>query len=578
MRIAVVVQRFGRDILGGAETHADVVARILARHHDVEVLTSTAGDYQSWAETFAPGPSEEDGLRVRRFAVARGRAPSWETMASFLHDGFLGSDFAGSRLVKQISSLVRWRMRCRSSSWRRARSVGPRGPGLRHDRVLFFTYLYPTTYEGLASAPLGRAFVIPTLHDEAPAYLPVFGRRLSRAELLCSTDAEIALLKRLYPAVALRARRIGYGIPLPPRREHRTTAGAPFLLYAGRIDAQKGIGELVEWYRMLRAAIPGPPSLRLIGEAALPLPSLPGLEVLGFVDEAEKDRLMREAMALVHPSPYESLGIVLLEAMARETPIIVNAASEVMVDHCRRSGAGVWVRDGAELVAATRRFLAEPELGRALGRRGRGYVEAEYAQVTAKRLRFEEPFVDQTTCRATIPEPSSGLGGDMAVHRFPSGGAHPDVRALDRRRESDLSDEEYARTTEVGHVIAPPTFVQASAQFDPDWPLRPKIGEPWFGSGKDPTGARSNPARGGGGGGAGAGLHAEQHFEYHRHLKPGDVLRGVTKEGGRWEKEGRRGGKLQFMELITEFCDQDDQLVITARSVGVRTEKLPDQA
>jgi len=167
----------------------------------------------------------------------------------------------------------------------------------------------------------------------------------------------------------------------------------------------------------------------------------------------------------------------------------------------------------------------------------------------------------------------------MAVDRFPVEAGHILMFARSIGDANPIySDAEYARTTEVGHVIAPPTFVQASAQFDPDWPLRPKIGEPWFGSGKDPTGARSNPTRGGGGGGAGAGLHAEQHFEYHRHLKPGDVLRGVTKEGRRWEKEGRRGGKLQFMELITEFYDQDDQLVITARSVGVRTEKLPDQA
>jgi hypothetical protein len=56
------------------------------------------------------------------------------------------------------------------------------------------------------------------------------------------------------------------------------------------------------------------------------------------------------------------------------------------------------------------------------------------------------------------------------------------------------------------------------------------------------------------------------------------VLRGVTKSGRRWEKEGRRGGKLQFMEVITEFYDQNDELVITARSVGVRTEKLPEQS
>jgi len=77
--------------------------------------------------------------------------------------------------------------------------------------------------------------------------------------------------------------------------------------------------------------------------------------------------------------------------------------------------------------------------------------------------------------------------------------------------------------------------------------------------------------------GLGRGLHAEQHFEYHRHLKPGDVLTGTAKPGKTWEKQGRRAGKLLFSEAITEYHDQDGNLVITARSVGVQTEKVASQ-
>ena len=62
-------------------------------------------------------------------------------------------------------------------------------------------------------------------------------------------------------------------------------------------------------------------------------------------------------------------------------------------------------------------------------------------------------------------------------------------------------DEEYAASTEPGRVIAPPTFAQSSAQFDPDYFLRPKIGEDWFGSGKEATGIKREAGRGGGGGG-----------------------------------------------------------------------------
>ena len=111
----------------------------------------------------------------------------------------------------------------------------------------------------------------------------------------------------------------------------------------------------------------------------------------------------------------------------------------------------------------------------------------------------------------------------------------------------------------------------AALDFDPENRLRPKIGEPWIGSGKNPTGM-TQPSEGG----TARGLHAEQHFEYHRPLKVGDVLKAENKPGDTWEKEGRRGGKLKFSESITEYRDQNNELVVTARSIGVVTEKAPD--
>jgi len=92
-----------------------------------------------------------------------------------------------------------------------------------------------------------------------------------------------------------------------------------------------------------------------------------------------------------------------------------------------------------------------------------------------------------------------------------------------------------------------------------------------------PMEPRRPPRSGGfGGGGGGGGLHAEQHFEYHRHLHPGDVLSATVKPGKTWEKESKRAGKLVFSESITEYRDQHGELVITARGVGVRTERPVD--
>jgi hypothetical protein len=137
-------------------------------------------------------------------------------------------------------------------------------------------------------------------------------------------------------------------------------------------------------------------------------------------------------------------------------------------------------------------------------------------------------------------------------------------------------DETYAAGTECGGIIAPPTFVQASAQYDPDYPLRPRPGLPWHGSGREPTGRPADSEAGGQRGGGG--LHAEQHFTYHRDLRPGDVLTATNRPGSSWEREGRRGGKLTFSEGFTDYRDERGELVVTARFVSVQTARTVERS
>jgi len=177
----------------------------------------------------------------------------------------------------------------------------------------------------------------------------------------------------------------------------------------------------------------------------------------------------------------------------------------------------------------------------------------------------------------------------MAAKHFPIEASHVMMfaRAIGDHNAVYVDADE-AKASEVGGIIAPPTFVAAAAQFDPDYGLRPRPDVPWFGSGKHPSGAmRSRPApatgggeagaaarTAGGGGGGGGGLHAEQHYEYHRHLRPGDVLTAKSRPGRTWEKESKRAGKLKFRETITEYYDQHGELVIVARGVGMSTERV----
>ena len=64
-------------------------------------------------------------------------------------------------------------------------------------------------------------------------------------------------------------------------------------------------------------------------------------------------------------------------------------------------------------------------------------------------------------------------------------------------------DADYAKSTEAGGVIAPRVICAVTAQFDPNFFLRPKIGEEWFGSGKGATSIKKKESSGGGGGGGG---------------------------------------------------------------------------
>ena len=137
-------------------------------------------------------------------------------------------------------------------------------------------------------------------------------------------------------------------------------------------------------------------------------------------------------------------------------------------------------------------------------------------------------------------------------------------------------DEARARTTPLGGVIAPPTFAVTSAHWNPSHAFRGvrRIPAPAPGGADEAQGERAGRARGEGGpANLSRVLHGEQRFVYHQAIRPGMRLRVAMKPGRSWEKEGKRGGKLRMSETISEYHDEQGQLVVTAISVGIVTEK-----
>lgn len=386
-RIAVVVQRCHADIAGGSEALAWHYARLLRTRVEVDILTSCALDYRSWDNALPAGEEWREDVRILRFASAWSRG-SW---FNELHRRVLQAH--AHAIERSSETRIAWRAPLAEQF---IRAQGPWCPGLfahlrnHHDDyafVLFCTYLYPTTYFGLECVPEAIRVLVPTLHDEPPAYLPVYAQAARRVpRIIWLTDAERRLGARLWKID--RGEVVGMAVETaasPPAVRER-----PYLLYCGRIDESKGCRELIAAFRLLRRQHRDAVELVLTGADHLGLRDDDGVRYLGFVDEAQKFALMAGARAFVMPSRWESFSIVTLEAMAQGTPVIANAHCEVLADHVSHSRCG-WAYTGTdELVRCMQQAL---DLGTAereqIGEHGRRYVAGRYAGTAVASRLFE---------------------------------------------------------------------------------------------------------------------------------------------------------------------------------------------
>lgn len=373
MRLLFVVQRYGPEATGGSEALCRAIAQRLAGPHDVTVATSCATDYVTWANVLPAGVSMDGRVTVHRFASARERP---------LHEFWQLSDRVFDERATEDEQ-QRW-----------FRLNGPELPGLleylaRHgrdfDRVVFFTFRYAPSWLGLPLVA-DRAVLAPTAERDqlirsSTILAPYF--RLPRA-LLFLTPEEQAMIAGIAAAPLAPSAVIGSGVDPaggPRARAALDALGIPreFLLYVGRVDRNKGCDVLMRHYAAYAQRSGGDAlPLVLAGPLNLPVPSIPGLRALGRVDDATRDALLAHARALVMPSPFESLSLVVLEAWNCGTPVVVNARCDVLLGQVRRANGGLYYRTGDDFAAAVSRLASDPDTARAFGRQGLAYVDREY--------------------------------------------------------------------------------------------------------------------------------------------------------------------------------------------------------
>jgi glycosyltransferase involved in cell wall biosynthesis len=150
-----------------------------------------------------------------------------------------------------------------------------------------------------------------------------------------------------------------------------------YVLYLGRVDRNKGCDTLLEYFASYDGG-ESSPTLVLAGPAKMQIPEHSRIRALGYVSDTLREALLTHARALVVPSPYESLSIVLLEGWNHGIPALVNARCRVLAGQVRRANGGLYYRSAHEFHEGLTYLLTHQAEGRTLGRQGLSYVEREY--------------------------------------------------------------------------------------------------------------------------------------------------------------------------------------------------------
>lgn len=212
--------------------------------------------------------------------------------------------------------------------------------------------------------------------------------RLARPRKLAlhATSEEEALASAERSGVT-RTEVISNGVDVPDPAPSLTDSGVLRLLYLGRLDAKKGIENLlmackifqdqnrVRWSLTIAGSGDQRYVRRLCGridELAL----LGAATVVGHVDGDAKRTLFENADIVVLPSYTENFGLVVGEALAHGVPVIASRGTPWR--RIEEVGCGLWVDNDPESIAQAITRMAKMPL-RVMGQRGREWMANEFS-------------------------------------------------------------------------------------------------------------------------------------------------------------------------------------------------------
>lgn len=395
LKIAIVVQRYGIEVHGGAEYHARILAEKLSSRYHMEVLTTTAVDYHKWENHYPPGEESIHDITVRRFPTINKRNHKYRAArrAVFKKKKYFKIlekiglfDFFDRKF--QITDVKPHEI----ENW--IVGQGPYCPDLikyikanndHYDVFIFFTYLYYPTLKGMPIVA-SKSIFIPTAHDEPPIYTPPYKDIFSVPKfIMYNTQSERRLIEKKIENYTKDSDVGGVGIDRYIGEEESLPNYAEakkYFIYIGRIDTEKGCDQLLKYFVAFQDKFPAYQGYKLVLVGKNYMRKTyehPAIVYAGFVSEALKFTLLRNARAMIMPSFFESLSLVTLEAMNEEIPVIVNQECEVLYDHIRKSGAGASYDSAKSFCWALEAYISKSDKElQDEGKRAKAYVAEHY--------------------------------------------------------------------------------------------------------------------------------------------------------------------------------------------------------
>lgn len=367
-KIAFAVQRYGKEVSGGAEFQCRELAKNLSDLYDVEILTSCALNIYPWDNYYEEGVENLEGICVRRFKVKKKQ--DMAVLSSLYHDMIMDKLEYPNQYFEEY---------------------GPYCPELmdyirehykEYQAVIFYTYGTYISSLGLQSG-LDNGIFIPTLHEDISIRSLSYKKIFEAAKaFVFNTYEEQDILHRVYDNLNKKEMVTCMGmddIDYEKLDLSMTKPYGDYIIYAGRMTESKKCEQLFEYFIRYKKDNPSELKLLLLGTLDnTKIPEHTDIVYLGFVSQEEKLAFIRGARFLVNNSVGESLSIVLLESMLLGRPVLVNANCDVMRGQCQRSNAGLYYDNYLEFEAMTNYLLSHPKEYETMAQNGVEFVRKNY--------------------------------------------------------------------------------------------------------------------------------------------------------------------------------------------------------